>query len=144
MSTLLVSLAVVAVAVAVCILGIVLSDPEQRATMRPFTSRGRRPSDAAGSPSEADAAPPSGQEPSVTTAPTSAEEPDSSSPSPPPDRRWRSLPGRDRRARTAGPWLRLRSALSLVILVTFVGVLLALAVGGALTLAARALRQAVG
>ena len=143
MSTLLVSLAVVAVAVAVCLLGFALSDPDQRATLRPSTSRGRRPSDADGPPNDTDAAAPSEQETSVTTGPTSVEGPDAPSPPAPPDR-WRYWRERDRRARASGPWLRLRSALSLVILVTFVGVLLALAVGGALTLAARALRQAVG
>jgi hypothetical protein len=37
-----------------------------------------------------------------------------------------------------------RSALALVILVTFVGALLAIAIGAALTLAAEALRDAVG
>ena len=48
------------------------------------------------------------------------------------------------RSRAAGPWLRVRSALTLLIVVAFTGVVLAVAVGTALTLAARALRKAVG
>ena len=54
-------------------------------------------------------------------------------------------PPRPRRPRRrAGPLARLRSALALVVLVAFVGLMLAVLVGTVLALAARTLRHAVG
>ena len=134
-STFLVSLAVVGVAV--WVLRIALGDPDQPATERPPTRRGWRRSDPTGGPDDAGPTTPSEEAESVAASPGSAEAP--------PARPGRARRQREwRRTRAAGAWLRLRSALTLVILVTFVGVLLAVAVGGALTLAARALREAVG
>lgn len=60
---------------------------------------------------------------------------------PPATRRHRATRGHPPAARA---WVRVRSGLALVILVTFVGVLMALTTGAGLALAARALRQAVG
>lgn len=95
MSTFLVSLGVVAVAMGV--LRIALSDPDQPATVRRDTG-GARPVRAA----------------------------------------------RQRTRRLGGAWLRLRSGLALVVLVVFVGVVVAAMIGVGLALAVRALTDAIG
>ena len=138
-STLLVSLAVLAAAF--CVLGIALKDPDQPATTRPGTVRGRirsrraeeRPPERSAAPSPTDPPErPGGEHPAgVAAGPVAAAPPAATGQ---PRRR-----GARRRAE-----LRIRSALTLVVLVTFVGVLLALAIGTALMLAAQALRDAVG
>ncbi|HEX2023366.1 MAG TPA: hypothetical protein VHF00_01565 [Acidimicrobiales bacterium] len=191
MSTLLASLAVVAVAI--CVLRIALSDPDQPATTRPPTDRGRRrsrrpeegttdPTGTAASPEGAEHE--GAQVASVATAPLPAPEADRPAQDDAPPAQAEALavqdevlpvqdealpvqddslavqdealpalaavpeplPGRRRhgRSRRRGARLRVRSALALVILITFVGVILALAVGAALTLAGQALRDAVG
>ena len=65
------------------------------------------------------------------------------SPAPPSPRPAR----RDRRPaepQPAGAWVRVRSGVTLAVLVAFVGVILAVMVGSTLALAFRALRRAVG
>jgi hypothetical protein len=128
-STLLVSLGVVVAAILV--VWIAISDPDQPATIHPPVDRATRarpdPADrAVARYGAADA-----EQGSVATV-----EPDvTSPPSPAPPR-----PARER----SRFWIWVRSALALVVLVAFAGVLLATLVGTGLALAARALRQAVG
>jgi hypothetical protein len=118
-STVLVSLGVVAAAI--CVLLIALSDPDQPATLaRPIRRAGprrqrvRRP---APTPLEPEPVPslPAGRAPSRTRAPSLA----------------RSL------------WTRARSAMALLVLVTFTGVVLAALVGTGLAMAVRAFTRAV-
>ena len=95
MSTFLVCLGVVAVAIGVA--RVALSDPDQPATLRRDTGSAK------------------------TSRPAA--------------RRARPL---------SGAWVRLRSGLALVILVVFVGVVVAAMIGAGLALAARALTDAIG
>ncbi len=119
MSTL-VTLAVVAAAI-VGVVRIALNDPDQPATVRRPT-RSRKPGPAAGVAMSA--------QPASVRAVTVAE---------------RALGGAFRPPARAGEsvWIRVRSGIALVVLVTVVGAMLALAVGAVLIGGALALRNAV-
>jgi hypothetical protein len=102
---------------AILVVGIALSDPDQPPTIRRPAGRGRA----------------SGTIPAPAPIPAPVAIPPAAPVAAP-----------SRARRRMGALARLRSGLALVILVTFVGVLLALLVGTALALGARALRHAVG
>jgi hypothetical protein len=134
-STFLVSLGAVAAAT-VLVIWIALGDPDQPATIRRDTDRARarrsrrEPTHDATAPAER------GDRPAAQAAPAP--------PAVAPDR---GVPDRGvpvPRARRRGALRRLRSALALMVLVAFTGVLVALVIGAGLAVAARALRHAVG
>ena len=148
MSTFLVSLGVVGAAVVGVVL-IALADPDQPATNHPPSHReGRRrrrvgallippPSDpGTPSPSPAPSSEPATHRP-VARVHTLPEAPVREVPVP------ARRPVQERR-RPARGWLRLRSGMALVVLVAFVGLVLAALVGASLALAAQALSRAVG
>jgi hypothetical protein len=134
-STFLVSLGAVAAAT-VLVIWIALGDPDQPATIRRDTDRARarrsrrEPTHDATAPAER------GDRPAAQAA--------AAPPVVAPDR---GVPDRGvpvPRARRRGALRRLRSALALMVLVAFTGVLVALVIGAGLAVAARALRHAVG
>jgi hypothetical protein len=139
-STFLVSLGAVAAAT-VLVIWIALGDPDQPATIRRDTDRARarrsrrEPTHDATAPAER------GDRPAAQAAPAPpAVAPDRGVPD-------RGVPDRGvpvPRARRRGALRRLRSALALMVLVAFTGVLVALVIGAGLAVAARALRHAVG
>lgn len=104
----------VVAAATVCVVVIALSDPDQPATLRRTTDRDR-------------ARTPRKPRPARPAKPV---------------RPARVRPRR--RREQARAWIRLRSGLALIVLVTFAGVVMAAVVGTSLALAARALRRAVG
>jgi hypothetical protein len=154
-STFLVSLGVVGAAVVGVVL-IALADPDQPATNHPPSHREGRhrrrvgallippPSDpGTPSPSPAPGSEPATHRP-VARVHTLPETPVREVPVParrPVQERRR--PAQERR-RPARGWLRLRSGIALVVLVAFVGLVLAALVGASLALAAQALSRAVG
>lgn len=148
MSTFLVSLGVVGAAVVGVVL-IALADPDQPATNHPPSHREGRhrrrvgallippPSDpGTPSPSPAPGSEPATHRP-VARVHTLPEAPVREVPVP------ARRPVQERR-RPARGWLRLRSGMALVVLVAFVGLVLAALVGASLALAAQALSRAVG
>ena len=119
MSTVLISLGVVAAAI--CVLLIALGDPDQPATLqRPIRRAGPRRH-----PARAPEPAPLEPEPATPSAPSRAPSPTV----------WPSL------ARAL--WTRARSAMALLVLVTFTGVMLAALVGTGLAVAVRAFTRAV-
>ncbi|MDQ6797402.1 MAG: hypothetical protein M3011_05150 [Actinomycetota bacterium] len=147
MSTFLIGLVVVAATVVVVL--VALSDPDQPATIRRPTDRDRprrrhRPPpapqpDARLDPALAPDAPLTADAP--LTVPLRPRAPTDRRPARPgTQRKRRSQPRRE----PAQAWVRLRSGLALLVLVTFVGVVMALTMGTGLALFARALRHAVG
>jgi hypothetical protein len=147
-STFLVSLGVVGAAVVGVVL-IALADPDQPATNHPPSHREGRhrrrvgalvippPSDpGTPSPSPAPGSEPATHRP-VARVHTLPEAPVREVPVP------ARRPVQERR-RPARGWLRLRSGMALVVLVAFVGLVLAALVGASLALAAQALSRAVG
>jgi hypothetical protein len=147
-STFLVSLGVVGAAVVGVVL-IALADPDQPATNHPPSHREGRHRRRAGAlliPPPSDPGTPSpspapGSEPAthrpVARVHTLPEAPVREVPVP------ARRPVQERR-RPARGWLRLRSGMALVVLVAFVGLVLAALVGASLALAAQALSRAVG
>ncbi len=157
MSTFLIGLVVVAATVFV--IRVALSDPDQPATIRRPTDRDRVPRLHRPRPAQKPAArpgpAPAPDVPLTAEATLTVPLPPATLPEEPPVRAAtrpeqrpvrRSAQHRPRKPRRepARAWVRLRSGLALVVLVTFVGVVMAVTMGTGLALAARALQHAVG